>query len=144
MVVDASVLAPALGDDGTDGDRARDRLLDDPSLHGPQLVDLEVMSVFRRRLAAGDMDERRAGLAIRDLEELQLIRYPHLAFAPRIWSLRRNLTPYDAAYVALAELLGAILVTADIRLGGAPGLRCKVEVLARRIQPQMRSPPPIE
>lgn len=84
---------------------------------------------MRRRVADGDMDERRSALAIRDLEDLQLTRYPHLALAPRIWALRQNLTPYDAAYVALAELLGATLVTADARLPGAPGLRCDVEVM---------------
>lgn len=87
------------------------------------------MSVLRRRVASGDMDERRATFAIRDLEELPLVRYPHIGFANRIWSLRSNLTSYDAAYVTLAEELNAILVTADSRLSGAPGLRCKIEVL---------------
>lgn len=123
------MLTNALGDDGPDGDRARERLKADPSLHGPHLIDLEVLSVLRRRVSSGDMEERRAALAIRDLEELQLTRYPHLAFSPRIWALRQNLTPYDAAYVALAELLGAVFVTADARLPGAPGLRCEVEVI---------------
>ncbi|MCA1839318.1 MAG: type II toxin-antitoxin system VapC family toxin [Actinobacteria bacterium] len=131
MVVDASVLANALGDDGEDGDLARERLSADPSLHMPHLVDLEVLSVFRRRVASGDMDERRAALAIRDMQELPFVRYPHVEFASRVWTLRRNLTPYDAAYVALAEEL-ALFVTADSRIGGATGPRCKIEVLARR------------
>jgi predicted nucleic acid-binding protein len=43
--------------------------------------------------------------------------------------LRDNVTAYDAAYVALAEALGASLVTSDARLAGAPGLRCAVDVL---------------
>ncbi|GIU99356.1 MAG: hypothetical protein KatS3mg014_0972 [Actinomycetota bacterium] len=60
------------------------------------------------------------------------MRYPHLPFGDRIWALRRNLTPYNAVYVALAEALACPFVTADARLPRAPGLRCSVEVLARR------------
>ena len=44
--------------------------------------------------------------------------------APGMWELRDNLTPYDAAYVALAELTGATLVTGDERITAAPGIRC--------------------
>jgi predicted nucleic acid-binding protein len=47
----------------------------------------------------------------------------------RCWELRENLTIYDAAYVALAELLQADLLTADGRLAAAPGPRCGIEVL---------------
>ena len=53
----------------------------------------------------------------------------HLPLLDRIWELRENVTPYDAAYVALAEDLGGTLVTADARLGRAPGPRCAIEVL---------------
>jgi predicted nucleic acid-binding protein len=126
------VLASALADDGADGERARARLAADPSLHAPHLVDLEVIAVLRRRAAAGDLDGRRADLAIRDLQDLPLIRYPHLPFATRIWELRRNLAPYDAAYLALAETLECTMVTADRRVASAPGIRCRVEVLAGR------------
>ncbi len=71
-----------------------------------------------------------ADLAVADLSELLIRRYPHRALLPRIWELRHNLTPYDAAYAALAEVLGAPLLTADAKLAGAPGLRCEVELLA--------------
>jgi predicted nucleic acid-binding protein len=94
-------------------------------------VDLEVLAVLRRRLAAGDLDNRRAELALRDLEDLPIVRYPHLPFARRAWELRANLTPYDAVYVALAEVLECSLVTADRRLAAAAGVRCRVEVLLR-------------
>ncbi len=75
------------------------------------------------------MDERRASLAFDDLDALRLARAPHAPLLRRCWELRHNLTTYDAAYVALAELLGAVLVTGDARLSSAPGARCAVEVL---------------
>jgi predicted nucleic acid-binding protein len=123
------VLAVALADDGLDGDLARSRLAADTALHAPHLVDLEVLSVLRRQASAGMLDERRVGLAIRDLIDLPITRYPHLPFVRRSWELRGNLTPYDAVYVALAETVGCTLVTADARLSRAPGVGCPVEVL---------------
>lgn len=128
IVVDASVLAPALADDGPDGDMARSRLREQ-SLAAPELLDLEVTSVIRRQLLAGQLDARRAGLALRDLVELPVRRTQHRGLLPRCWELRENLTVYDAAYVALAELLDVVLVTADARLAGAPGLTCRIDLL---------------
>lgn len=55
--------------------------------------------------------------------------YPHDLFLGRIWELRHNLTAYDAAYVALAESLDAVLLTADERLGQAKGRRAVVETI---------------
>ncbi len=128
LVVDASVLAVALADDGPDGDSARARLRDQ-QLAAPELIDLEVTSVLRRQLAAGHLDVRRAQLALDDLLDLPVGRAPHAPLLLRCWELRDNLTVYDAAYVALAEALGTALLTADTRLATAPGLRCPVEVL---------------
>jgi predicted nucleic acid-binding protein len=124
IVVDASVLATALGDDGSDGDRMRVALAGE-TLAAPEIIDLEVASVWRRTLT----DERRAALALSDLHDLPLSRAPHLPLLPRCWELRHNLTPYDAAYVALAEALGSELVTADRRLARAPGVACVVSVV---------------
>ena len=129
LVVDASVIATALGDDGSDGDIARARLRDQ-QLAAPELIDLEVTSVLRRQLSAGRLDVRRAQLALDDLVDLAVERAPHLPLLARCWELRDNLTVYDAAYVALAEALGTGLLTADSRLAKAPGLRCSVELLA--------------
>jgi predicted nucleic acid-binding protein len=124
MVIDASVLATALGDDGKDGDAARGRLLGQ-ELAAPEIIDLEVMSVWRRTLT----DERRAALALADLADLPLRRAPHLPLLARCWELRHSLTPYDASYVALAEALDVTLLTADQRLSRAPGIRCAVDVM---------------
>jgi predicted nucleic acid-binding protein len=128
LVVDASVLAAALADDGADGDSARARLRGE-TLAAPDLIDLETLSVFRRGLASGAVDTRRAALALADLAALPLRRAPHRPLLARCWELRDNLTAYDAAYVALAEMLPAVLLTADARLARAPGPRCAVELL---------------
>ena len=129
LVVDASVLAPALGDDTSDGDAARMRLRGH-RLVAPELIDLEVASVFRRQLLAGRIESRRAEQAMADLADLPLRRVAHRQLLGRCWQLRANLTVYDASYVALAELLDLVLVTGDVRLSKAPGLRCQVEVLS--------------
>jgi predicted nucleic acid-binding protein len=128
IAVDASVLATALGDDGADGDRARARLRGE-RLTAPGLIDLEVLSVWRRQVAAGGMDARRTTLALADLAALPLQRAPHRPLLARCWELRDNLTIYDACYVAVAEALDVILLTADGRLARAAGPRCAIEVL---------------
>ena len=131
LVVDASVLAVALADDGPDGDAARTRLRGE-MLAAPELVDLEVVSVLRRQNRVGMLDTRRAGLAMTDLGALPMHRAPHLALLPRCWELRDNLTTYDAAYVALAEALDATLLTGDRRLARAVGPTCIIELLRKR------------
>jgi predicted nucleic acid-binding protein len=128
IVVDASVLAPALADDGADGDRVRDRLRGE-RLAAPELIDLEVVATIRRAARARRLDDRRSGQALMDLAALPLRRVPHLPLLARVWELRDNLTAYDAAYVALAEALDALLLTAEGPMGRASGLRCEIEVL---------------
>jgi predicted nucleic acid-binding protein len=128
LVVDASVLATALADDADDGDRARARLRGE-TLAAPDLVDIEVTSVLRGRLAGGHISPRRAELALTDLVALPLERSPSLRLVPRCWELRDNLTVYDAAYVALAEALAVPLLTANGRLAKATGSHCPIEVL---------------
>jgi len=128
LVVDASVLATALADDGRDGDLARARLRGE-RLAAPELVDLEVASVLRRQMKVNAVDARRATQALADLLAMPLQRASHRPLLVRCWELRENLTPYDAAYVALAEVLQAVLLTGDTRLARAPGPLCHVEVL---------------
>jgi predicted nucleic acid-binding protein len=125
------VFATALVDDGPDGDLARERMRGDADVHAPHLIDLEVASTFRKGVQRGDIDASRAMQALVDLADSRIRRYPHTSFLPRVWELRENLTVYDAAYVALAETLDAVLVTADQRIAGAAGVRCACEVLGR-------------
>jgi predicted nucleic acid-binding protein len=128
IVVDASVLAPALADDDIDGDRARERLRSE-QLAAPELIDLEVVSTLRRAARAKRLDERRSAQALTDLAALPLRRVPHLSLLARVWELRDNLSAYDASYVALAEALDTVLLTADGRMKRASGINCEVAVL---------------
>ena len=98
------------------------------TLHEPHLLDLEVTQVLRRLVGQGVVLPRRADEAVRDLLDLRLNRYPHFAFLPRIWQLRHNFTAYDAAYIVLAEHLGAALVTRDRRLASPRAHRAIVEL----------------
>ena len=129
IVVDASAVLEVLL--RTPEAKAIERRLFDPSqtLHAPHLLDIEVAQVMRRYAANGEIDGDRGRAALADLADLPLQRYPHDLLLPRIWALRDNLTAYDAAYVALAEVLGAPLLTRDQRLAAAPGHRARVEVV---------------
>ncbi|MCC5954154.1 MAG: type II toxin-antitoxin system VapC family toxin [Acidimicrobiia bacterium] len=129
IVVDASILANALADDGAEGDIARNSLTNAGELAAPDLIDVETTAVLRKRWIARDLTDQRFSEAIDDLEDLDLTRYPTLPLMRRAFELRSNVTAYDAAYVALAEQLDCALVTADQRLGAAPMITCAVEVL---------------
>ena len=98
------------------------------SLHAPHLLDLEVVQVLRRLVREGVISSHHADEAIDDLLDLRLTRYPHFVLLPRIWQLRQNLSAYDAAYVALAERLGARLLTRDARLASASGHKSAIEL----------------
>lgn len=128
LVVDASVLAVALGDDGNHGAAARQRLKGEV-LFAPELIDLEVLSVLRRSVATATMTAQRGEEAVADLIDLPIRRASHRPLLLRCWELRHNFSCYDACYVALAETLGVPLVTADARLARSPGLRCAIELL---------------
>lgn len=126
IVLDASAAVAVLLNLGPDAARLRERLTDE-DLHVPHLFELEVLHALRRH-ALGGISESREQELLQDLADMTLTRYPHTALIRRIWELKNNLTAYDAAYVALAESLGAPLVTLDARLSQAPGLRAPVEV----------------
>jgi len=104
-----------------------DRIRGD-QLCAPHLLDLEVAQTLRRSVFAGALGADRAKLILTRLAESPIIRYPHYAFLARIWQLRANLSAYDAAYVSLAEMLRAPLVTLDARMARA-GSQTTIEVL---------------
>lgn len=129
IVVDASAMLEVLLNTAA-GARVADRLsAAGETLHAPHLLDLEVAQVLRRYAASGELDPRRGAQALEDLADFPLLRYPHDVLLPRIWELRNNMTAYDAAYVALAEVLAAPLVTRDAALVSPRIHRARVELM---------------
>jgi len=127
-VVDASVLATAVADEGRPGERAR-AVLRPYRLAAPDYGVVEVLSVVRGLVLGGWLVAADAETALSDFAALRIHRYDSAALTPRIWELRDNLTTYDAGYVALAEALDCPLITADARIARASGPRCVVEVV---------------
>jgi len=129
IVVDASAVIELLLNTEA-GRRVGQRLFtQNESLHAPHLIDLEVAQVVRRYTLGREMTSRRGREVLQDLANLPLTRYPHEPFLFRIWALRDNLTAYDAAYVSLAEVMGAPLLTRDAALAAIQKGRVKVELI---------------
>jgi predicted nucleic acid-binding protein len=124
IVADASAAISALLNAGP----AR-RALGTEQLHVPHLIDAEVASGLRRRVASAEIDPDAGWAALDVWRRLGMIRYPLVGILGRVWQLRDNLSAYDACYVALAEQLGCALLTADQRLARAPGSRCPITVV---------------
>lgn len=121
IVVDASAILELLLNT-TIGSRVAGRLFArGETLHAPHLLDLEVVQVLRRYSRSGELSPERSREALLDFLDLPVNRYPHDLLLNRIWELRHNLTAYDAAYVALAEVLAAPLLTCDQQLASTSG-----------------------
>jgi len=104
--------------------------LGDEGLAAPHLIDSEVTSALRRLVLRGDLSDDQGGAALKGFIGLTLVRYPADWLRARMWTVRHNLSAYDATYVALAEMTDATaLLTTDARIAHAPGVRCAVQLL---------------
>lgn len=130
IVADASVVANLVGDDGSAGDRARSIVAGGPPVVVPDLVDVETVSVLRRRWLHHGLSDERFRVAVGDLLALPFTRVPAGSLIVRAFELRANVSAYDACYVALAEAVDATLYTADTRLASAPGIACRIQLLS--------------
>jgi predicted nucleic acid-binding protein len=128
IVVDASTVVAALLDAGQGGDDAREVMLGDDS-HAPHLLDVEVLWAVRRHALSGRLGDTAARDSVTAVRDLPVIRHGHDLLLDRALQLRDSITAYDGVYVALAEILGATLVTGDRRLSRTPGPRCPVSVI---------------
>ena len=128
IVLDASATVELLGDTQA-GKKIALRISTERILHAPHLLDLEVASAFRRQVALGAVDTERAARALALHRNLRIMRHPHYPYLDRIWDLRHNFSAYDACYIALAEALGATLLTRDKALASARLHRGNVEVI---------------
>lgn len=129
LVIDASVLVAIVGSSAatTVGIAAR---IGNSVLHAPAILPVEVDSALRGLEAGRRLSPVHASAARAQAHRMPIELWPWELLAERAWELRRNLTTYDAGYVALAERLGATLLTGDARLAAAPGSRCEIEVVA--------------
>jgi predicted nucleic acid-binding protein len=130
IVVDASVLADALIDDGPVGASARAALAGDPHWAAPAHLLVEVVSVIRGRTLGGKLGSVRAQEAVDALPALVIDQIDLPGLVDRMWQLRGSITADDAAYIAAAEALGCPLVTADGRLAKANGIRCEIRLVS--------------
>lgn len=97
----------------------------------PDILDIETIGVVRRWEANALLPARLADRAIAQLAAAGIIRMPHRSLLPRIWELRHSITPYDAAFVALAERLSIPLIACDAKLAKAHGHNAHVELYPR-------------
>jgi predicted nucleic acid-binding protein len=134
IVLDASALVELILDTST-GQLVADRIADPAEgLHVPHLADVEVAQALRRYIREGEIDPDAAVVALNDLRSLDLQRHAHEPLLDRVWELRKNLTAYDAVYVALAEVLDGVLLTCDRRLKRAPGMGSRVALVSGRLK----------
>jgi predicted nucleic acid-binding protein len=127
IVVDASCLFEVLTSHPR-ADPISARLALEEGHAAPHLVDVEVYGVIRREFFRGALDRTAARQAVERLAAWPGERYPHHLFLTRAWALRDSVSGPDSMYVALAETLGATLLTADARLAAARGPRCPIEL----------------
>jgi len=129
IVLDASAVLEWLFD--TPKAPGLQQILDtETNFHAPELIDVEIAQVLRRYYLNQGITKERCRQALDDFCDLPIHRVSHRDLLPLIWDYRDNLSAYDAAYVALAALLDAPLVTSDSKLANAPGLTIKVQLLS--------------
>ncbi|PSL06855.1 putative nucleic acid-binding protein [Haloactinopolyspora alba] len=119
-VVDASVVVRLL-QAHKDDDLLRRRIVSaGRKLSAPAHLDVEVLSAVAGMVKGGKIGEDRARRMAGQYEALRINRYDVAPFGTRLLTLRHNFTVYDAAYVALAEVLEQPLLTCDAKFARAP------------------------
>jgi predicted nucleic acid-binding protein len=129
IVLDASVMVDLLTKEAPETAHIRARLARELEVHVPHLVDVEVAHALRGLVLRDRLAAARARRAIRRFAILPLVRWSQTPLLSRVFALHDQLTAYDATYVALAEGLGATLLTRDARMARAAGPRARIEVV---------------
>jgi predicted nucleic acid-binding protein len=128
LVTDASVVVDLLGRFAAEPIEAA-LFEGGGQLVAPELLDIEVLHTLRKLEATNAIPASRRARVLDDFRALPIRRFRHAALWQDVWQLRKNLTAYDACYVALARQLEATLVTRDERIARAPGMGITVEVV---------------
>ncbi len=129
-VIDASVLAAFYAADDPRRVAVSARLTAGYALFAPAHLDAEVVSALRGMARGNPVLNQAVPSAMRHLAGFPIRRMPLAPLLERMWELRDNITPYDAAYVALAERLDGPLITCDVKLDAASGTRCSFDLIA--------------
>lgn len=133
IVVDASIIVDLLLDVTPYSQIITNRIKEEsPNIFAPHLIDAEVAQVLRRFDMRGIISASRAGSALEDLLKLPIIRYPHAPFIERAFSLRHNVTIYDALYLVLAEALEVPLLTCDHAFTQISNVNVEVELIPNK------------
>ena len=128
-VVDASVFTSFYAADDPRRDLVAARLAVGDALFAPAHLDAEVVSALRGLARSNPVLSASVPAALHHLAGFPIRRMALAPLLSRMWELRDNVTPYDAAYVALAERLDARLVTGDSKLAAVTGPRCEFELI---------------
>ena len=99
----------------------------DESLCAPGLLRIETLHVLRS--LAREVGQAAADRMVERFLDMDIVYYAEDILVRRVWKLRHNLTAYDAAYVALAEMLDAPLWTRDAALSRAAGHKAQVQLM---------------
>ncbi len=94
-------------------------LLHGRALHAPYLLDFEIASVGLKKLSRDRVARETVAVALRAYGQLEIVRHGVETESMLTMAERYRLTVYDAAYLCVAEQLGAPLATLDDKLGEA-------------------------
>ena len=128
FVLDASAMIELFVRDETNPDLRR-RVLTGSGV-APELIDLESANVVRKMVLRRDIAAAEAHEALGEIRDSPVTRISHRPLIGRVWELRDNITAYDAAYVALAELCGVPILTCDAKLARSSGHDAEIELYA--------------
>jgi predicted nucleic acid-binding protein len=100
------------------------------TLFAPSIIDTEVLNALRGLVLRGMLTEADAPDVITKFARMPLRRESIEALRQRVWDLHHNWDAHDASYIALAESLGAEVVTCNKKFARAPGTRCPIRIIA--------------
>lgn len=137
LVVDASVLTAFYAADDPRREAVVARLAAGDALFAPTHIDAEVVSALHGLARRIQALHKAMPDTLRHLAQIPVRRMPLAPLLQRMWELHQNVTPYDAAYVALAEQLDAPVLTCDGKLATATGPRCEFELISGPTPPRI-------
>jgi len=125
VIVDSSAYVDTIADPAGRGRQVLHHLATFEEWWAPEIFDAEVANGLRQRMLRALITKTEFNRQMQALSEVAIGRIPVSPLLGRVASLSGSLTAYDAAFVAVAELIDAPLMTTDARLTRAPGPRCE-------------------